>query len=296
MAVMSRLLPMLAFSTFALFLLALLATPTNAFESNHAHSHSGLAMRKRSAAKLAKSKKLLMAWPGGTTDIDKWKGGSNIAGFYSWSIYDPTKGMYSFFPMLWGPKQANSFAKMDASKYSLCFGPNEPNHEAQANMSPGDAARLWRDKMEPARSKGCKLVSPAVTSAPSGKTWLQDFFKACKGCNIDFVAVHWYGTKPEQLKAYVTDFSKAFNKPIVVSEYACQDFAGGPQCTNDQTVAFHKEMAQWFHQNPNVAMYGPFGFMKNMVDVNPYNRLMNLDGSPNKLGKAYITNDWSGVY
>ncbi|KAG9096197.1 hypothetical protein FRC07_010967, partial [Ceratobasidium sp. 392] len=237
MAVMSRLLPMVAFSTFALFLVALLATPTNAFESNHAHGHSGLAMRKRNAAKLAKrcrpkmtsesadptsdptstpvptmtkfkssttalatsravtttsaaqpdigggtspdpNKKLLMAWPGGITDIDKWKGGGNVAGVYSWSCYDPTKGLYPFYPMLWGPKQADSFVKLDVSKYNLCFGPNEPNHEAQANMSPGDAAWLWKDKLEPARNKGCKLVSPAVTSAPSGKTWLQDFFKA----------------------------------------------------------------------------------------------------------------------
>ncbi|KAG9118598.1 hypothetical protein FRC07_006810, partial [Ceratobasidium sp. 392] len=290
MAVISRLLPMLAFSTFALFLLALLATPTNAFESIHAHGHSGLAMRKRNAAKLAKrcrpkldsenddpastpaptttkfktatttlsatrtptttsaaqsdvgggtgsdpNKKLLMAWPGGPAGLDKFKG-NNVGGVYSWSPYDPTNGVYPFFPMLWGPKQTDSFAKqVDASKPNYCLGFNEPNHEAQANMSPGDAARLWRDKMEPARSKGCKLVSPAVTSAPSGKTWLQQFFNACQGCNVDYVAVHWYGTKSDQFKSYVTDFYNTFKKPIIVSEYACQDFAGGPQCTNDQT-------------------------------------------------------------
>ncbi|KAG8738234.1 hypothetical protein FRC12_016833 [Ceratobasidium sp. 428] len=326
MAAMSRLLPMMTFSTFALFLLALLATPTNALDIEsraHARGHSSIAKRKRAAVKMAKrcrpkwsdptsallestqpakpkdtpktfppyappttpaptnpgggntgldpKKKFLMAWPNGPADIDKWNGW-NVAGAYSWSPSDPTKGTIPFFPMLWGSSQKNSFAKLDGSKYKLCFGPNEPNHEGQANMSPGAAAALWKETMEPARQRGCKTVSPA----------------------IDFVAVHWYGTKSEELKSYVNKFQTTFNKDIIVSEYACQNFAGGPQCSKDQTNAFHQEMANWFYQNPKVAMYAPFGCMRDMVDVSYGNQLMSPDGSPNRLGRAYMNHDWSG--
>lgn len=58
MAVMSRLLPMVAFSTFAIFVLALLATPVNALANEpHAHvarGHDSIAKRKRNAIKRAK--------------------------------------------------------------------------------------------------------------------------------------------------------------------------------------------------------------------------------------------------
>lgn len=44
--------------------------------------------------------------------------------------------------------------------------------------------------MQPLRSQGFRLGSPAPTSAPAGKTWLQDFFTACNGsCTVDFVAI-----------------------------------------------------------------------------------------------------------
>ena len=55
---MSRLLPMVAFSTFAIFVLALLATPVNALANEpHAHvarGHDSIAKRKRNAIKRAK--------------------------------------------------------------------------------------------------------------------------------------------------------------------------------------------------------------------------------------------------
>jgi hypothetical protein len=53
-------------------------------------------------------------------------------------------------------------------------------------MSPQDAAALWRRYMEPLkdRDSGYTLVSPACTNAPSGKTWMQQFLKACDGCRV----------------------------------------------------------------------------------------------------------------
>ncbi|KAG9099765.1 hypothetical protein FS749_000436 [Ceratobasidium sp. UAMH 11750] len=365
MAAMSRLLPMMAFSTFAIFLLALLATPTNALASDsYAHvarGHDSIAKRKRSALKRAKrcrpkttslvatsapaaqttkvstsvgaytqppttskpaaaptskphstsavattsvappsgggggggadispNSKFLMAWPNGPYGFEKWKGGKGVAGVYSWSPSDPTQNIYPFFPMCWGFNQKTSFSKIDGSKYKLCFGPNEPNQEGQSDMSPQDGVNLWKSVMEPARQGGCKLVSPATTSAPSGMAWMKEFFKLCTGCHVDYVALHWYDVNIDAFKAYVTSFHKEFNKPIIVSEYACQNFNGGRQCTKDETWALHTAMAQWFQEQEWVAMFAPFGAMREMQGVNPDNQLMNPDGTPTDLGKYYL--------
>jgi len=359
---MSRLLPMMAFSTFAIFLLALLATPTNALATDpHAHvarGHDSIAKRKRNAVKRAKrcrpkttslgvtstpapayvlttkaststkaynaytskahsttstsshavattpaappstgggggaglspNNKFLMAWPNGPEYIPKWTGGKGVAGVYSWSPNDPTKGAYPFFPMCWGFNQKTSFSKIDGSKYKLCFGQNEPNQQGQSDMSPQDGVNLWKSVMEPARSGGCKLVSPATTSAPSGLTWMQEFIKLCDGCHIDYIALHWYDVDIDAFKAYVTKFWKAFGKPIIVSEYACQNFNGGAQCTKDETWALHTAMAKWFYEQDFVAMFAPFGAMRELQGVNEFNRLMDGDGNPTDLGKYYL--------
>ncbi|KAG8744826.1 hypothetical protein FRC10_009350 [Ceratobasidium sp. 414] len=363
MAAMSRLLPMMAFSTFAIFLLALLATPTNALASDpHAHlarGHDSIAKRKRSAVKRAKrcrpkttslvatntpapqtyaptskastnaynapitskarsttstaahaaattsvappstggggggadlspNNKFLMAWPNGDQYMPKWKGGKGVAGVYSWSPSDPTTGIYPFFPMCWGFNQQSSFSKIDGSKYKLCFGQNEPNQQGQSDMSPQDGVKLWKAVMEPARSGGCKLVSPATTSAPSGLEWMQEFVKLCTGCRIDYIALHWYDVDIKAFQDYVTKFWLAFRKPIIISEYACQNFNGGAQCTKDQTWALHTTMAKWFYQQDFVAMFAPFGAMREMQGVNAFNQLMDSDGNPTDLGNYYL--------
>ncbi|KAG8791401.1 hypothetical protein FRC12_009280 [Ceratobasidium sp. 428] len=358
MAAMSRLLPMMAFSTFAIFLLALLATPTNALVSDpHAHlarGHDSIAKRKRSAAKRAKrcrpkstslapasttpaytptkaptskpaaaptstsskapattsaaggggggyvntgldpNKKLILAWPNGNYGWEPFKGSKVVGGVYSWSPNDPTKGSgYPFFPMCWGFNQKTSFANnIDGSKYKLCFGQNEPNQVGQSDMSPQDGAKLWKAVMEPARNGGCKLVSPATTSAPSGIQWVKDFIKACDGCHIDIIALHWYDVSADAFKEYVTNFYNAFKKPIIVSEYACQNFNGGAQCSKDQTWALHTAMAEWFHKTPWIVGFAPFGYMRDMQGVNSDNQLMTQSGAATDLGLYYLNGSY----
>ncbi|KAG9126980.1 hypothetical protein FRC07_001144 [Ceratobasidium sp. 392] len=364
MAAMSRLLPMMAFSTFAIFLLALLATPTNALATEpHAHlarGHDSVAKRKRSAEKRAKrcrpktssapapastapayspaptkapttskapyttpaastsravsttvaapspggggsgntgldpNKKLILAWPNGPYGFEKWAGSKVVGGVYSWSPDDPTKGTgYPFFPMVWGFNQKSSFmSKVDGSKYKLCFGQNEPNQDGQSDMSPQDGAALWKATIESARKQGCKTVSPATTSAPSGIKWVQDFLKACDGCTVDIIALHWYDVDVEAFKKYVTNFYNTFKKPIIVSEYACQNFNGGAQCSKDQTWALHTGIAKWFHQTPWIVGFAPFGVMHQMQGVNSFNQLMSPDGGQTDLGRWYMNGEY----
>ena len=65
-----------------------------------------------------------------------------------------------------------------------------PQQTGQSNLSPEDGANLWKTYIEPLKSQGVRLGTPAPSSAPSGKTWLQDWLDACAGgCNPDFVAL-----------------------------------------------------------------------------------------------------------
>ena len=67
-------------------------------------------------------------------------------------------------------------------------------------------------------------------------------------------------------------------------QYACQNFNGGAQCSDDQTWQLHQQMAAWFDEQDYVERYSPFGAMRNMQGVNQFNALMNPDGSITSLG------------
>jgi hypothetical protein len=91
------------------------------------------------------------------------------------------------------------------SKHILGF--NEPDNSGQSNMSPQQAAAAWKQYIQPYGSRA-KLVSPAVTNgaAPMGLAWLDSFFAACSGCQIDAVAIHIYdsATNIAYFKNYIS--------------------------------------------------------------------------------------------
>ncbi|CAE6521142.1 unnamed protein product [Rhizoctonia solani] len=234
------------------------ATSKSSSSSAAAATSTSVSTGSSGSTGLDPNKKLLLAWPNGPTDLEKYQYGTRVGGMYTWSPYCPdnTYGI-TCFQQLWGSKQTSAFTSLvNPKKSNLVFGFNEPNQGDQSNMSAQDGAALWNQLIKPLKSQGAKLVSPATTSATSGKTWIQDMMKACGSdqCQFDFIALHWYGTSIDSFKAYVDDWYKTFGKPLIISEYACQDFSGGAQCTTDQTNTFHYTMGAWFDQHPGVAM------------------------------------------
>lgn len=107
---------------------------------------------------------------------------------------------------------------------SYVLGFNEPDGTSSTGGSaiPADlAAQTWIREIQPLRSKGIKLGLPAVTGAPSGFTWLQNFFTACNGqCVADFIPVHWYGNF-EGLASHVGQVRAAYgNLTMWITEWA----------------------------------------------------------------------------
>jgi mono/diheme cytochrome c family protein len=212
---------------------------------------------------------------------------------YSWSPWKPAGSDelgIEFIPMLWGWKQLGDFKNIVGPGFARrALGPNEPDHGEQSAMSPQSAVDLWWQAMEPLKQHGYELISPATTSAPDGKVWLQQFVAACGGCHIDSIAVHWYGTDPQAFIAYLEDHHNTFGRNIYVTEWACQNFGGGPQCDQGQVENFMNTVTAYMDNTPWVTAYFAFGVMHDMVGVNPLNQLMAPNGGPTALGWNYLT-------
>ena len=93
---------------------------------------------------------------------------------------------------------------------SAILGFNEPNLAGQANMSPQDAANLYKQQLQDYRSKGVKVSAP---STAGDQTWLTQFFEACTGCQFDIFQIHWYGgyTELDNFKQWVSDSHNLFS-------------------------------------------------------------------------------------
>jgi hypothetical protein len=122
--------------------------------------------------------------------------------FSSTSISKSDWNFIEYVPMLWSLNTAHTNAwagdvakalapdsnSGGGSGHLLAF--NEPdNCTGGTCISVADAVQGWRTYMEPYHGHA-GLVSPAVTNA--GLPWLSSFLDQCTGCNIDYVAVHWY--------------------------------------------------------------------------------------------------------
>ncbi|ORY24974.1 glycosyl hydrolase catalytic core-domain-containing protein [Naematelia encephala] len=244
-----------------------------------------------------------LAWPNGDYTSPGDPGyignyiGKRASSYYTWSasnVKSADKLGLAFMPMLWcGDKQSDFQAQQKnwpkTIKHALFF--NEPNQDGQCNTAAGDAVSYWMNDFVPLRSRGIKLGSAATTSAPSGLSWVLDMIQDCENdgnskadCTPDFAAIHWYDVSIDGFQAYVKNFHEKTGLDIMITEYACQNFNGGAQCSYDQTWQLHTTMAEWFDQQDYVIGYHPFGVMKNMQGVNQDNALMNTDGSITQLG------------
>lgn len=175
-------------------------------------------------------------------------------------------------------------------KVSHFIGFNEPDHPGQANMSVAQAVQLWKQHVLPAKKKyGFKLGSPAMTNSPEGKKWLQDFLKQLGGdAQIDFVVVHWYGLDVNNLKQFIEDMHKTFNKPLWLNEFACTTF-GGKVPSEQDVEKFEREALKFLDGQAFVEKYAWFGAATNNASlggVAPVNKLAN-NGALTAVGKIY---------
>ena len=88
--------------------------------------------------------------------------------------------------------------------------------------------------------------------------------------------------------AYITDFYTTFQKPIWVTEWACQDFTPkNKQCTQAEVKAYMNTTQTFMESAPWLERYSWFGAL---VDnpITPTNDLLTDRGSITGLGQQYI--------
>ncbi|KAJ7497598.1 glycoside hydrolase [Mycena latifolia] len=231
-----------------------------------------------------------------STDMGQFTTTGKISWYYTWSVFSQDTDL-EFVPMLWGQKQVDQWtdastginATIAAKKPTAILGMNEPQEPGQSNLTPQEGADMWKTYIEPLRAQGLRLGSPAPSSAPSGKTWIQDFLTACNGgCTVDFIALHYYDVNATKFIEYLTDFHDTFQRPIWVSEWACQNFNNGPQCTLPETAEFLDQTQAFMDAQDWVERYAWFGIMRDLQGVNGNDAMMDSNGKITDLGKQYI--------
>ncbi len=231
-----------------------------------------------------------LAWDGrGMTSHEL----SRLEFWYNWSasVEAVAEGL-EFVPMVWGggfdDAMVSGTLRSDA-RFLLGF--NEPNFFAQANLSAAEAAALWPRLQAIADQHGLALVSPAVNfcgddAAGTGPchdtnpvSYLSDFFAACQGCRVDYVAVHWYNCDLPSLESYLAEF-ESFGRPIWLTEFACA-FGGDTSAAGQ--AAYMRQAVPFLENAAHVYRYAWFS-----GDPLPNARLVTAEGELTALGRTYL--------
>jgi len=208
---------------------------------------------------------------------------SKINWAYNWASSETgLSSSLEYVPMLWGLGDKLTYWNANTAKlvkYAHLLSFNEPDMAAQANMSPAAAAAAYKKYMHtPFAGKGPRLGSPAVTNsgtAGQGLDWLKSFMAACTGCQIDFVAIHWYDTNGnfDYFKQHIQDAYTQTKKPIWITEFGY--YGASTQAQAD----FIAKAVAWLDQQSFVYRYAYFD-----VDA-----VLTTNGALNAAGTKYET-------
>ena len=210
-----------------------------------------------------------------------------VTWWYNWSASGGgAKTGIELVPMIWGSGSLNATIP-SGSKFLLTF--NEPNFKAQANLTAAQAASYWPTIQS--KAAGLPIVGPGMNfCGPADQCngtdpfqYITDFFAACTGCEVDYVAVHWYNCDLPSLKDYLEPGGslagwEQFGKPIWLTEFSCDSSASAAQ-----QEAYMRAAIPYLEGNPKVFRYSWFS-----ADPIPNAKLVNSDGSPTALGQVYI--------
>ena len=232
-----------------------------------------------------------------------------ISWFYNWgmspgltvaNVFDP---YLEYIPMCWSgvdTVQLKAFYSTHPSiKYILGF--NEPNFKQQANLTPTQAAAKWKLIERIATLYNLKIVSPAVNYAPStgavsenGVTYtdpikyLDDFFKACPTCKVDYIGVHNYMNAETAVEGNLALYKK-YNKPIWLTEFC--EYDGNQTLNPDTQKDYMVELLSYLENDTCIYRYSWFIGRNGGGDAAfPYNSLLTKDdrGVLTELGDIYI--------
>ncbi|XP_046552120.1 alkali-sensitive linkage protein 1-like [Haliotis rubra] len=191
---------------------------------------------------------------------------SDISWWYSWGTQDnklhemgcPARG--EFVPMFWGGGHIDNVNLPSSSRHVLGF--NEPNERHQSHMTPQAAAIHWRQLESVAKGKSLISPAPARCKVHGNNSnclmetfeWLDEFFKECSGCKVDYVAVHSYTCGADNDLRFLETVHNRYKKQVWLTEFAC------PYTTSLTHVEnYMKRIIPRLERAPFVVRYAWFG-------------------------------------
>ncbi|ORY12628.1 glycosyl hydrolase catalytic core-domain-containing protein [Clohesyomyces aquaticus] len=173
-----------------------------------------------------------------------------------------------YVPMMHNPSQetAEVFLKnvetavKGGSKAVMGF--NEPDHAAQANMSPESACAAWKNYLEPIVSAHPEvtIIGPSVTNgpAPMGLDWLSRFQKSCPEATWHAANIHFYDIYDDKVVdrfiSHCEEAAKTFGKPVWVTEFGLNPGSA----TQEQAADFLSKVMKYMDGSNNVKGYAYF--------------------------------------
>ncbi len=262
-------------------------------------SHSGGETTAHADAASASCKRGIAANDGPSAAFAPTASQPGISWWYNWTSQSPGGDpRIEYVPMLWG---GGSLGQTIPSTAKYLLGFNEPIFKSQSNLTVAQAVADWPAVESHARALGIPIVSPSVSYCIDGSdtsqctdptitdpyTYLKDFFAACTGCEVDYVAAHAYVCDVASLRAYLEGNVPTggtmqgfvqFGKPIWLTEFACDS----THSVADQK-GFMQAAVPYLESNPNIARYAWFNSTKISNAL-----LTNTDGSLTDLGTTYV--------
>lgn len=229
-------------------------------------------------------------WDSVGTDLDHPKitaPGSRVSWIYNWEPYRPPGGRgLEFVAMLRTGHQDDLdrfYQNMPHNGAGTLLCLNEPDHTEQANLSPEQAADVWRRHCWPQKQRGIRLGAPAITNGPQGIPWLQRFLDITRDVPPDFVTTHWYGVDGNDLIRHVQRVRDISQKPVWLTEFAhVRDNIYDQRGLMQQVTAWMD--SQWW-----VERYAWYSCSR-YHNINEASRLLDQNGNPTDLIFKYIFN------
>jgi hypothetical protein len=198
---------------------------------------------------------------------------NEISWAYNWGVSSAGLNLpgVKYIPTMWGNKPDftdnwNAKAKAAiAAGSDVIFSFNEPDQPDQSNMSPSQAADMYRQYMNPLAGLGAKLCAPSVTNgvktasgAPMGLPWLTEFLAQCSDCKIDCINIHWYAdaSNVQYFKDHLTQaHTVGGGLPVYVSEFGA---VGSPSPSPSAINTFLQAVMPWMDSQSWVVGYAYF--------------------------------------
>ncbi|KAL8850465.1 MAG: hypothetical protein Q9221_004607 [Calogaya cf. arnoldii] len=157
-----------------------------------------------------------------------------------------------------------------SSGTQMIFASNEPDNRGQANLTPGQAATVYKKYIQPFKGQ-VALASPAITNGggATGLAFLQDFIGQCADCHFDIINVHHYVNRWDVNVDQAVSAVKSFlTKDVAAFKAKNSQFQNAKIClgefwlwgaSDDDGAAYLRALLPWLDGNNDVACYQAFG-------------------------------------